>query len=95
MAAVTRPGGGVMHGLAGSAALVVLSLQAVPSMRWAGLHCLVRRGFDLRQGLALVGDCRSAEVLCRLVASTHRTMTALVGIFSGALASSWWSRSAI
>ncbi len=74
---------GVMHGLAGSAALVVLSLKAVPSVA-LGLGYIALFGIGSIAGMALLSVViavplkLSAGYLTRL----HHSMTALVGAFS-------------
>lgn len=77
---------GMMHGLAGSAALVLLSLQAVPSVP-LGLAYIVLFGVGSIVGMALLSVVialplrLSAAYLSRL----HHGMTALVGVGSCAL----------
>jgi len=77
---------GMMHGLAGSAALVMLSLNSLPS--WSiGLGYIVAFGLGSIVGMALLSVAialplrRSAAHLLGL----HRSMTGLVGLFSCAL----------
>lgn len=77
---------GMMHGLAGSAALVLLSLQAVPSVP-LGLAYIALFGVGSIVGMALLSVVialplrLSAAYLSRL----HHGMTALVGVGSCAL----------
>lgn len=74
---------GMMHGLAGSAALIVLSLQAVPSVAMGLLYILLF-GVGSMLGMALL----SAAIALPLRASSgalaglHRGMTAALGAFS-------------
>ncbi|MBC8119006.1 MAG: urease accessory protein, partial [Burkholderiaceae bacterium] len=77
---------GVMHGLAGSAALVVLSLQAVPSIA-LGLGYIALFGAGSILGMALLSFVIAVPLKFSAVylASVHQTITALVGIFSCAL----------
>lgn len=77
---------GMMHGLAGSAALVMLSLKSLPS--WSiGLGYIVVFGLGSIVGMALLSAAialplrLSASYLLRL----HRSTTGLVGLFSCAL----------
>lgn len=74
---------GVMHGLAGSAALVVLSLEAVPSVG-LGLGYIALFGVGSILGMALLSVVMAVPL--KLSASyldrVHRAMSALVGIFS-------------
>lgn len=77
---------GMMHGLAGSAALIVMSLQAVPSLAMGLLYILLF-GAGSMLGMALL----SAVIALPLRASSgvliglHRGMTAALGILSCAL----------
>ncbi|MFM2055813.1 MAG: hypothetical protein RLY71_198 [Pseudomonadota bacterium] len=77
---------GMMHGLAGSAALVLLSLQAVPSVP-LGLAYIALFGVGSIVGMALLSVVialplrLSAAYLSRL----HQGMTVLVGVGSCAL----------
>jgi hypothetical protein len=77
---------GMMHGLAGSAALVVLALQTMPSVG-LGIGYIVLFGIGSIVGMALLSLViaiplkLSAGYLTRV----HRAMTALVGMFSCAL----------
>ena len=77
---------GVMHGLAGSAALVVLALQSMPSAA-LGLGYIALFGIGSIAGMALLSF--AVAVPLRLSSAyltrTHRAMTALVGLFSCAL----------
>ncbi len=74
---------GVMHGLAGSAALVVLSLQAVPSIA-LGLGYIVLFGVGSIFGMALLSLAIAVplKLSASYLAGLHYSMTALVGIFS-------------
>jgi len=76
----------MMHGLAGSAALVMLSLQSLPS--WSiGLGYIAVFGLGSIIGMALL----SAAIALPLRLSAgyllglHRSMTGLIGLFSCAL----------
>jgi len=74
---------GMMHGLAGSAALVMLSLKSLPS--WSiGLAYIVVFGVGSIAGMALLSMAIALPL--RLSASyllgLHRSMTGLVGLFS-------------
>jgi len=77
---------GMMHGLAGSAALVVLTLESIPSVG-LGVGYIALFGIGSIAGMALL----SAAIAVPLKLSSgyltrvHRTMTALVGLFSCAL----------
>ena len=77
---------GVMHGLAGSAALVVLTLQAVPSIA-LGLGYIALFGAGSILGMALLSFVIAVPLKFSAVyvARVHSTMTALVGISSCAL----------
>ena len=58
---------GMMHGLAGSAALVVLTLETIPVGRpRRRLHRPVRRRLDRRHGAAVGGDRGAAQALVGL-----------------------------
>ena len=74
---------GVMHGLAGSAALVVLSLESVPSVG-LGLGYIALFGVGSILGMALLSVVMAVPL--KLSASyldrVHRAMSALVGILS-------------
>ena len=79
---------GMMHGLAGSAALVMLSLKSLPS--WSiGLGYIVVFGLGSIVGMALLSVAMALPL--RLSApyllGLHRSMTGLVGLFSCALGS--------
>ena len=79
---------GMMHGLAGSAALVMLSLKSLPS--WSiGLGYIVVFGLGSIVGMALLSAAMALPL--RLSApyliGLHRSMTALIGLFSCALGS--------
>jgi hypothetical protein len=79
---------GMMHGLAGSAALVMLSLKSLPS--WSiGLGYIVVFGFGSMVGMALLSAAMALPL--RLSApyliGLHRSMTALIGLCSCALGS--------
>lgn len=74
---------GMMHGLAGSAALVMLSLKSLPS--WSiGLACIAVFGIGSIVGMALLSVALALPL--RLSAGyllgLHRSMTGLVGLFS-------------
>ena len=77
---------GVMHGLAGSAALVVLTMQTMPSVG-LGLGYIALFGLGSIGGMALLSIVIAVPLklssghLTRL----HHAMTALVGLFSCAL----------
>jgi high-affinity nickel permease len=77
---------GMMHGLAGSAALVVLTLQTIPSVG-LGVGYIALFGIGSIAGMALLSMViavplrLSSAYLTRL----HHAMTALVGAFSCAL----------
>lgn len=77
---------GVMHGLAGSSALVVLSLQAVPSIA-LGLGYIALFGVGSILGMALLSLVIAVPLKfsASYLARVHYTMTALVGILSIAL----------
>jgi len=77
---------GMMHGLAGSAALVMLSLKSLPS--WSiGLGYIAVFGVGSIIGMALLSAAIALPL--RLSAGRllglHRSMTCLVGLFSCAL----------
>jgi hypothetical protein len=77
---------GMMHGLAGSAALVVLTLRTIPSVG-LGIGYIALFGVGSIAGMALLSMAiavplrLSSAYLTRI----HHAMTALVGIFSCAL----------
>jgi len=77
---------GMMHGLAGSAALVMLSLNSLPSPS-IGLGYIVAFGLGSIVGMALLSVAIALPL--RLSAANllglHRSMTGLVGLFSCAL----------
>jgi hypothetical protein len=77
---------GMMHGLAGSAALVLLSLQAVPSVT-LGLAYIALFGVGSIVGMALLSVVIALplRLSAAYVSSLHRSMTALVGAGSCAL----------
>ena len=74
---------GMMHGLAGSAALVVLSLKAVPSMS-LGLGYIAVFGLGSIAGMALLSVVIALPLRLSsgYLVGLHRSMTALVGVFS-------------
>ncbi len=74
---------GMMHGLAGSAALVILSLQAVPSASLGLLYILVF-GLGSMLGMALL-SCVIAlplRMTGTVLTGLHGGLTAAVGLFS-------------
>jgi hypothetical protein len=77
---------GMMHGLAGSAALVMLSIRSLPS--WSiGLGYILVFGLGSIAGMALLSVAIALPLRLsagRLLA-LHRSMTGLVGLFSCAL----------
>jgi ABC-type nickel/cobalt efflux system permease component RcnA len=77
---------GMMHGLAGSAALVLLSLQASPSIA-LGLGYIALFGVGSILGMALLSVAIAAplRLSARYLTRMHYGMTALVGLFSCAL----------
>lgn len=77
---------GVMHGLAGSAALVVLSLQAVPSVA-LGLGYIALFGVGSIVGMALLSVAIAVplKLSAGYLTRVHHAMTALVGGVSCAL----------
>lgn len=77
---------GMMHGLAGSAALVLLSLQSVPSVA-LGLGYIALFGVGSICGMAILSLAIAAplRLSARYLTRVHYGMTALVGIFSCAL----------
>jgi len=77
---------GMMHGLAGSAALVVLSLKAAPSVS-LGLGYIVLFGVGSIAGMAVLSMAIALplRLSAGYLVGLHRSMTALVGIFSCAL----------
>jgi hypothetical protein len=77
---------GMMHGLAGSAALVMLSLKSLPS--WSiGLGYIVVFGLGSIVGMALlsVAIALPLRLSAGYLLGLHRSMTGLVGLFSCAL----------
>ncbi len=77
---------GMMHGLAGSAALVVLALQTIPSAG-LGVGYIALFGAGSIAGMALLSVVIAVplRISSRYLTRVHRTMTALVGIFSCAI----------
>lgn len=71
---------GMMHGLAGSAALVVLALQALPSAG-LGLGYIALFGLGSIVGMALLSAVVALplRLSSRRLTGLHRSMTALVG----------------
>ena len=78
----------MMHGLSGSAALVVLALQALPSAG-LGLGYIALFGLGSVAGMALLSAAIAVplRLSSRYLTGVHRTMTAVVGIASCALGS--------
>ena len=77
---------GMMHGLAGSAALVMLSLQSLPS--WSiGLGYIAVFGLGSIIGMALLSAAIALplRLSARYLLGLHRSMTGLIGLFSCAL----------
>ena len=77
---------GMMHGLAGSAALVMLSLKAAPSLS-LGLGYIAVFGLGSIAGMALLSVVVALplRLSAGYLVGLHRGMTALVGVFSCAL----------
>jgi hypothetical protein len=77
---------GMMHGLAGSAALVVLALQALPTTG-LGLGYIALFGLGSVAGMALLSAAVAVplRLSSRYLTGVHRAMTGLVGIASCAL----------
>ena len=77
---------GVMHGLAGSAALVVLSLKSVPSLSLGFVYIAVF-GIGSIVGMAILSMVIALplRISAGYLVGLHRSMTALVGVFSCAL----------
>ena len=77
---------GMMHGLAGSAALIVLSLQSAPSLP-IGLGYIALFGVGSIAGMALLSVAIAVplKLSAGYLAGLHPSMTALVGAFSIAL----------
>ena len=75
-----------MHGLAGSAALVVLATQSMPSMA-LGLGYIALFGIGSIAGMALLSLVIAVplKLSSAYLTRTHRAMTALVGLVSCAL----------
>ena len=71
---------GMMHGLAGSAALVVLALQALPSAG-LGLGYIALFGLGAIAGMALLSAVVALplRISSRRLTGLHRSMTALIG----------------
>lgn len=77
---------GMMHGLAGSAALVLLSLQSTPSVALGlGYIALFGAGSILGMALLSVAIAAPLSLSARYLTRMHTGMTALVGLFSCAL----------
>ncbi len=74
---------GMVHGLAGSAALVVLSLQSAPSPA-IGLGYIALFGVGSIAGMALLSMAIALplKLSAGYLLGLHRTMTAAVGVFS-------------
>jgi hypothetical protein len=74
---------GMMHGMAGSAALIVLALGSVPSWR-LGLLYIAVFGFGSIVGMALLSVVMAMplQLTARLVQPWHKALTALVGVCS-------------
>jgi ABC-type nickel/cobalt efflux system permease component RcnA len=77
---------GMMHGLAGSAALVVLALQALPSAG-LGLGYIALFGLGSIAGMALLSAAVALplRLSSRRLTGVHRAMTGLVGVASCAI----------
>jgi ABC-type nickel/cobalt efflux system permease component RcnA len=77
---------GMMHGLAGSAALVVLALQALPSAG-LGLGYIALFGLGSIAGMALLSAVVALplRLSSRRLTGAHRAMTGLVGVASCAI----------
>ena len=77
---------GMMHGLAGSAALVMLSMNAEPSLP-LGLGYIAVFGLGSILGMAALSVMIALplRLSAGYLTGLHRTMTALVGLFSCAL----------
>lgn len=77
---------GMMHGLAGSAALVVLALQTMPSVG-LGLGYIALFGLGSIAGMALLSIVIAVplKLSSGYMTGAHRAMTAFVGVFSCAL----------
>ncbi|HEY5325273.1 MAG TPA: urease accessory protein [Caldimonas sp.] len=77
---------GMMHGLAGSAALVVLTLQTIPSVG-LGVGYIALFGLGSIAGMALLSAVIAVplKLSSAYLTRVHHAMTALVGVFSLAL----------
>ena len=77
---------GMMHGLAGSAALVVLSMQAVPSVP-LGLAYIALFGVGSIAGMAVLSVIIAVplRLSAGYLAGVHRAATAVIGLASCAL----------
>lgn len=77
---------GIMHGLAGSAALVMLSLQSGPSVA-LGLGYIVLFGVGSVLGMAMLSVVIAAplRLSAGYMTQLHHTLTGLVGAFSCAM----------
>ena len=77
---------GMMHGLAGSAALVVLSLKGLPSVP-LGLGYIVLFGAGSMAGMAVLSMVIALPLRwsAGYLAGLHQVMTAAVGVFSAVL----------
>lgn len=76
----------MMHGMSGSAALIVLSLDAVASVGAGVLYILVfGAGSILGMALLSVAIALPLRASASVLTGVHRGMTAAVGVFSGAL----------
>jgi hypothetical protein len=86
----------MMHGLAGSAALVVLSLEAMASRRRLGFAYIAVFGLGSIAGMALlsVAIALPLRLSSRRLTALHRAMAAAVGLAVARSASSRSSRSA-
>ena len=74
---------GMMHGLAGSAALVVLTLETIPSVG-LGVGYIALFGVGSIAGMALLSVAIAVplKLSSGYLTRVHRAMTALVGVFS-------------
>ena len=77
---------GMMHGLAGSAALVVLAMQSIPSVG-LGVGYIALFGLGSIAGMAMLSVAIAVplRLSSAYLTRVHQTMTALVGVFSCAL----------
>jgi len=77
---------GMMHGLAGSAALVVLTLETIPSVG-LGVGYIALFGLGSIAGMALLSAVIAVplKLSSAYLTRVHDAMTALVGVFSLAL----------